>query len=238
MVFLDKYEWNLTSSILGTVLTEPVQGIKSGFNYPYNWKKHFNFYNLNPNSITEKQAEKRPLLLLHGDYHNQSAWLSFAEKIKGSNLGPVYTVNLPNGNISINDYEIIHKKILLIKSQYKHHGQDNIKIDLIGHSRGGILAHRMAWTTLNVDGEIYWNRSDDIGKIIKIGSVLSQEEINHITRVDPNFSHRLYEITGQYDALLKDVSLCLPNHQVIVSRGHLGLLYSDYVHQLIMRWLL
>lgn len=239
--FLQKHKFYVTAMVLGTLLLEPFQAIKAGCISPASWKKHFNFYNMNPKTLSNEQLTKQPILLVHGNYHNQSAWISLAKKLRLSNLGPVYTVSLPNGSITLKDYEIIQSKIDEIKAQYKQYNVNNIehdiKINIIGHSRGGYLAHRMAWTTLRADGKQYWGSSNDIGKVIKIGSVLDQEEISHIQNQDPDFRDRVYEITGQYDILETDKSLCEDSHMDTVNSGHLGLLYSSQTHQRIIQWL-
>lgn len=229
--FLCKHRWFLTAAVLGTFLTEPWQTIKASLMWPTSWKKHFNFYNLNPKTLTKDQLKHRPILLLHGSHHNQSAWLSLAKKLKKSNLGPVYTINL-TGNDS--DYDLINLKILQILSIYRHYNIKDIKIDLVGHSRGGFFAHQMAWFTLSADGQAC---SKNIGKVIKIGDVLEQEHINQIVRQDPNFRQRIYEIIGTHDILVTDPSLLPSNQQKQIQIGHLGLLYSSKTHQSVIDWL-
>lgn len=234
--FLKKHNWFVTSMVLGTFLIEPWQAIKAGFMNPTSWKKHFNYYNMNPIVLTEGQSKQQPILLIHGNYHNQSAWISLAKKLKLSYFGPVYTVNLPNGSITQKDFEIVQKKIEQIKSQYKQFNVNDIKINLVGHSRGGAVANLIAWTTCR-ENKLFWNRSNDIGKIIKIGSVLDQEEVNEHNNRYSDFNERVYEITSKFDVLETDQSLCPLNHTEIVNSGHLGLLSSTKTHERIIQWL-
>lgn len=236
VTFLKKKEWYLTAMVLGTLLYEPWQALKAGFLNLANLKKPFNFYDMNPSALTNEHLNKQPILLLHGNYHNQSAWTNLAKKLKLHNLGPIYTVNLPHGDVTNKDYEIIQRKIDEIKAQYRQFNV-NIKINLVGHSRGGFLAGRIAWSTLMDDGKRYWSRSDDIGKIIRIGSVLDQEEISKIQKYDSNFRDRIYEITGHYDILETDLSLLPKNRTETIDSGHLGLLYSENTHQRIIQLL-
>lgn len=236
--YLWKHHWRATTVVLGTLLLEPWQAIKSSLAYPYNWKSHFNFYNLNPKRITEKQAKKRPILLIHGNFHNQSAWLELAKKFKELDLGPSYTVNLPSGNITDQDYTIIRDKLKEIKEQYKQYGVEDVIIDIVGHSRGGFLAQKMAWTSKELNGKVYWNRAEDIGKVIKVGATLDQEETSSLKRLDPTFNERVYEITGLHDVITTTPSLRPASHQKIVTTGHLALLYSPLTHQSIINWLL
>lgn len=221
--------------ILGTLLLEPWQAIKSALMSLALLKPHFDFYNTNPVTLTKEQSNKQPILLIHGNYHNESAWISLAKKLKSSNLGPVYTVRLPNGDVTDKDFEILNKKTEQIKAQYKKFNVNNIKINLVGHSRGGFLAGRMAWTALKGDGKRHWARSEDIGKVVTIGSVLDQEEINAIQGQDANFGNRICEITGKYDVLITDQSLLPVNCKEVIDSGHLGLLYSDRTHRRVIQ---
>lgn len=226
--FLEKHDYRVVAMILGTFLIEFWHAIKAGLTSPMSWKRHFNFYQMNPKKLTQEQLKKHPILLIHGNYHNQSAWISLAKKMKSCGLGPVYTVNLPNGVITYRDYEIIQKKIDEIKNHYQQFGIDNIKINVIGHSRGGCLAHGIAWIALK-------NGSEEIGKIIKIGSGLNSSEREHLE--DPAFNARVYEMMGKYDILETHQSLRSESHVKTIDSGHLGLLYSSQTHQSIIDWL-
>lgn len=234
--FIWKHEWYTTASVLSTLLLEPWQAIKAGFLSVANWKSHFNYYDMNPITLMEDQLKKQPILLIHGNYHNQSAWLDLAKELQLQNIGPVYTVNVPNREITEVDYEIVQKKIDEIKEQYKNHNSD-IKINLIGHSRGAYLAHQFSWWNKYYDGKFFWNRSEDIGKVIKIGQVLKQKEIDTIQKWYPDFKDRVYEITGKYDFLYSPQSFLQDTHKKEIDMGHLGLIYSPDTHQQIIKWL-
>lgn len=224
IVFLRKRGWHATAMIFGTLLIETWQSIKSGCACPLGWKKNFNYHNLNPLTITADQAAKPPTLLIHGNFHNQSAWLHLAKKLNKRNVGPVYTVNLPHGAITDHDYAIISNKIEQIQSHYKQHNQDKIKINVVGHSRGGFVAYKMAW------------RNDRIGKVIKVGSVLDQEEIDRLQNA-VEIRNSIYEITGRHDVLVRGESLCHPNQLATSNTGHLGLLYCNRTQEQIIQWL-
>lgn len=235
--FLRKHKFFTTALVFGTLLSEPWQSIKAGFISLVSWKKHFNFYNLNPFILTESQVKKRPILLIHGNYHNQSAWLNLAKKLKESDLGPVYTVNLPSGKVTHKDFEIIERKLEQIKFQYQQKGISNIKVDIVGHSRGSSLAHLIAWTADKGDRNRYLYKSETIGKVIKIGSSLEFDEITQIQRIDPQFNNRVYEIVGQHDILVTNPSLFPPDRQKTIQVGHLELLFSSQMHQTVIQWL-
>lgn len=215
--FLRKHKLRVLALILGTLLLEPWQAIKAGFSFA-SWKKHFNFHEMNPKALTAEQLKQQPILLIHGNLHNQSAWLSLAKKLKNNYLGPVYTVNLPSGRITHKDFEIIQRKIEQIKEQYKQ----DIKINIVGHSRGGNIARHLALTKTN------------IGKVITLGAAFTQDEINAL---DPQFRHRIFDITGSHDILVTNPSLLPLQNQATILTGHLGLLYSSKVHKHVIEWL-
>lgn len=235
--FLKRRGWSDLSSVLGTILVEPWQALKAGLMEAASWKKPFNFYGMNPQVLTEEHLKRRPLLLIHGNYHNQAAWLSLAKTFQAHALGPLYTVNLPSGLITQKDYQLIQSKIEEIQAQYQHHHVDRVKIDLIGHSRGAFLAFRLAWTIPKERGHRMWQRNEAISHVIKMGSTLNLREIEKLQEVDPHFRDRLYELVGTQDILEPKPSLLSPQHQKIIETGHLKMLTSLEAHETILQWL-
>lgn len=237
VVFLKRLGWNDLSSVLGTILVEPWQALKAGILELASWKEPFNFYGMNPQVLTEEHLKQRPLLLIHGNYHSQAAWLSLAKTFQSHALGPLYTVNLPSGWITQKDYQLIQHKIEEIQAQYQYQHVDRVKIDLIGHSRGAFLAFRIAWTTPSQRGHRRWQLNESISHVIKMGSALSKREINKLQSVDPHFQDRLYEIVGTQDILEPKPSLLSPQYQKIIKTGHLKMLTSREAHETILQWL-
>jgi len=205
-----------------------------------NLKKDFNYYNLNPKALDEKYADQEPILLIHGNYHNQSAWLSLTHKLKKENFGPVYTVNLPGGCVTEADDNIIKNKIEHIQSQYAKLNRPDVKINLIGHSRGGYMAHRCAYK-ITIEGKVYFRHSaelkKEIGKVISIGTVVDEYDINNCQRSDPDFNKRYFEITGDNDILARESSLLSDTQKKAIPVGHLELIYNQDTHQQIIHWL-
>lgn len=209
---LQKKGWNTTGCVLGTFLTEPFQSLKAGFLKPLGWKSHFDFYNLNPTTLTDEQKRQNPILLLNGDSHNQSAWLALAPKLPSTRA--VFTVNTLNGENDEENFLLIPKKMKEIASLF---GRD-VKFDLVGHSNGGDVAHKLARRPAT---------KDLINKIILVGMV---------TKELPE-SPLVYEIVGKHDVILPTPSQRPPTHQKIIHCGHLGLLYNEESHNQILQWL-
>lgn len=228
--FLYRHQWHTLAIVLGTLLQEPFQVLKAGFTLPANWKKEFNYHGMNPKSLTDAQLKKRPILLIHGNLHNQTAWIELSKKLQRTDLGPVFTVDLPSGEVTEKDCDIVDKKIQEIKSLYEKRGISGINVDLVGHSRGCYIAHRRAYTD-NQNGNRIWSLKPDMGKVILIGTPLDSTEIDQIKGIDPNYLNRIYEITGQFDVLVREKSLLPANNHLELKTGHLGLLYSSAMHR-------
>ena len=234
---LQSKDFFVTSLVVGTLLTEPLEALKAAALSFSMLKKRFNYYGMNPVTLTPEQLKRNPVLLIHGNYHNQSAWIPLAKELQKNNLGPIYTVNLPSGKITQKDIEIIEKKIEQIKMQYKQHNIDDIKIDLVGHSRGSTLAQMRTWWMYEDKGNEYtlrWKLHNDIRKIITLGTVVEYHD--YVKSGDSNCNDRIHEITGQYDILAKDARSAFKKKKII-NAGHLGLLYSQKTHSQIVEWL-
>jgi hypothetical protein len=139
--FLDKHELDVVGLTVGTLAIEPVEAFLFGLKAPLGLAKDFNILGLNPKILTKEQTAYPPLLLLHGNYHNQSAWLPLAEYFKRKGYpGPIFTVNLNSGDLCTGDDKIIANKMKSIKKLYKAQNVSDIKINVIGHSRGAQIA--------------------------------------------------------------------------------------------------
>lgn len=80
--------------------------------------------------------------MLHGNLHNQSAWLPLAAFLHSNKyLGPIFTVNLPSYDVTDTDRAIIEHKLNEIKQLYVEKNMFDVNITLIGHSRGAGLAY-------------------------------------------------------------------------------------------------
>lgn len=112
---------------------------------------------LYPTAIFHKDPKKslqlgqRPILLVHGYFHNSSAWQYVKWRLQHANLGPIYTINLGNPLTlkSIAEYaSLVQNKVDFI---VKETGCD--KVVLAGHSMGGIICAEAA-THLDKDHHI------------------------------------------------------------------------------------
>lgn len=78
----------------------------------------------------------RPILLLHGLFHNRSCWWLVKARLARAGLGPIYSLNLNTWRSDVEPLtELVADKVDQIRMA---HGVE--QVDLIGHSMGGILA--------------------------------------------------------------------------------------------------
>ncbi len=216
--------------------SEPLANCRASLSYLLGFIPQLNFYKLNP-QLSNKESKLNPTLLLHGNYHNQSAWLAFAKHMQGESMGPLYTVNLASGAYSRDDKTVINDKIEQIKKQYTQLGRNDVKINLIGHSRGAVMAFYMSLptNTWNIDATGNFvmiskpkNWRDDIGLTIRLAHPTTEYEKKLIL---PPMQNSLYDITAKEDTLITTQSALSPSHQFNYDCGHLSLLYLPAVHQ-------
>ncbi|WP_305043034.1 esterase/lipase family protein [Geoalkalibacter sp.] len=88
-----------------------------------------------PESKPAHQAG-RPILLLHGLFHNRSCWWLVKRRLARAGLGPIHVMNL---NTWRSDVEPLTERVADKVDQLRMaHGV--AQVDVIGHSMGGILA--------------------------------------------------------------------------------------------------
>lgn len=240
--FLRSYDMRNVSNVVGTQLLEPWSSFKSALLIPLGWVNKFQFFGLNPDRLTPEQAKKKPLLLIHGNMHNQSAWLPFVKYIQNSYDGPIYTVNLNNGPLTENDRLILDAKIKEILAQYAEHGNYDVQIDIVGHSRGARMAFYAAldpscWR-IDENGKpkvlpskVEWRH--EIGNIVRIGYPLKRKQD---TWLDELMRSRIYEIDGLHDCIVDERSLADPSHLAQIDCGHLELMHAEETFARILRW--
>lgn len=236
--------YKVTSFVLASFLGEPLATFKSSFCYPVGYRNQFNYFGLNPISLSPEQTEKRPILLLHGNYHNQSAFLFLAKILSEKDLGPVYTLNLHSGPLTEKDTDLIQEKIHQIQSQYEIYGK-KVKIDLVGHSRGAEMAFCMGmdkscWEitpegNIVIDNENF-EKNPHIGRVIRLGLSTSD---SYRDQIDEKYLEEIYEIDAEFDLIREhdEISHQDPTHRLELPCGHVGLLQTEEALEQIADWL-
>lgn len=211
---------------------------------PIGWKQSFNFFELNPLTLTKAQSQKRPTLLLHGVLHNQGIWLYLAKTLQSRDLGPIFTMNIPFSITSIknsieNSFYAIDKKIIAIQQLYLKWSAEPISINIVGYSAGALFAY---FTSLD---QTCWSFDSTSGFPWPSRSMISNPNIHTVicigSRLHPSMPN-MYEIVGEEDILvppLLDETLQNEGKQKTVRCGHLNLLFStitiDHIFQILSR---
>ena len=203
------------------------------------------FRNLEKKDLKEPtQAQKTPLLLIHGLYHNSSAWSFFKKELSKQSVGPIFTINLNNPFGSIVEHaQKVQAKIDQIKALTLRND-----IVLVGHSMGGLVACQYAF---NPDV----NKNTEVKQIITLGTPLEGTYTAYLgfgkscreMRRNSSFINHLNEQIGQatnipflHIASMKD-AIILPNSSALLLKNnrakrikvfnlsHLSLLYSKKI---------
>ncbi len=95
--------------------------------------------------------EAKPVLLIHGYLHNNSAWGHYCRELVEAGYGPIYAVNLGNPLKSIDEHaELVAEQIQQLEGW-----------SIIGHSLGGVVAC-----------EVAMRFPERVDKVITLGSPL------------------------------------------------------------------
>lgn len=238
---------HLSAKIVGTLVSEPYQTTKLVYFSLFSFQDELENYGINPKFLTQKQAKASPILLLPGFYLKGSTFLPLIESIKQSGLhNPIYTVYLGGGDFQKSELHKVDEKIEEIKKQYLQMNKKNVKVDLIGYSRGACIAFCSGLNkknfALSETGPIVWgiNNKDalnsDIGKVILIGGNVTSRFGLSID-LKSLYASSIFEIRGSRDFLDPFTSQLPPQQQCTFNSGHLDLLFSDSVHKKVIEWL-
>ncbi|MDF1646527.1 MAG: hypothetical protein P1U61_06075 [Legionellaceae bacterium] len=119
-----------------TLLSEPVNAVFAGIRM----QKGLSDYPINPTSLNEVQRSQIPVLLIHGDQHDDTAFAPLLYKLYQEKYeGPIFTVNIPNMQDEGERSRIIDTKINEIDRLYdykKRGNEKHIRCLCIGHSSG------------------------------------------------------------------------------------------------------
>ena len=225
--FMRKMEWYWAASVFGALLWEPKISIQTGTAINQGRVDKFQAYGMNPEVIKDK--EKTPTLALHGKNGSQGMFLLLGKYFQEHDMGPLFTVNLSEGELKEKDLGVINAKIEEIQSLYGR----KVKINFIGYSLGAELAlyaafHKDSWR-IEERGRCFlspvskWRK--EVGKIIRIGSMTLQNEWKMLS---DEMKISIYEIRGKDDIHMPEPSYAKNQYQVD-GVGHVGLVTSSLV---------
>lgn len=227
--FFRGQNWQGVARVFAALAWEPITSIWAGMDISRGKGQIFNLHGMNPTSLTTEQKGKNPVLLLHGRDGSQGMFTAMGAFFKSEEIGPVFTINLADGELTEDDYVVVNGKIEEIQKLY---GRE-VKVDLVGYSRGAELAFYMAlpkekWSMDGLGRCLMFPASEwrsVIGKVIRIGSMTLPEEWNKITS---EMKQNVYEIRSRDDLHMPEKSYA--NHcYEIEGVGHVGMVSSPLV---------
>jgi pimeloyl-ACP methyl ester carboxylesterase len=241
MEWLEKKCGIVSARVIGTLLLEPVAALRAGMGILFHsCVKTPHFHNVNPTTLKPEQLLVNPVLVIHGNYSDPSMYSSVAKALKNSYGPAVFTVKLKHGDLTEEDRIRVNTRIEEIKALFRKYGKNDVKIDLVGHSRGAIVANDLShehWH-YNANGNVQvdegfddWTAREDIGKTIIMG--------NHGLRAAAA-PEKFFEINGNRDFLIfnaaeineyAQLALREPDHYHMVPAAHAELLYSTPAHK-------
>ena len=211
----------------------------------------FEDYGANPKILTRKAALRPATILVHSSESNQGQWRPLLRSVeKQSGLGPLFTFNYKDGD----ELDLLKQKIIEIKALYKNAGVDEVIINLVGHSLGGIASAEYAFSP-----EI-WIEGTRVGKVITIAARLKNIDnvldtpyyayalptLKRIENIFPKIEENsrnveFFTIAAENDWLVPEQSVLIAkdtSHKAIIPEvGHVTIPQSDITNNLIIKWL-
>ena len=191
----------------------------------------------------------RPVLLVHGYLNSGAVWFFHRMRPKAMGFGPVYTIHLGHPFQSIRTYaEKVQRRAEQIAEEA---GRKDLV--LVGHSMGGLVSSYYAailapegtvTDVVTIGSPLGGTPMARIGlgpnaREMEPGSELSKEVW---AAIEKSRGVRFFHIAARPDLLVMPPSAALPGkdpsrHFVLDDLGHVGLLFSNRVSQLIGNWI-
>lgn len=186
---------------------------------------------------SEEVGEQTPTLLCHGYLHNSSAWIYFRYRMKLAGRKNVFTIDLGNPFLSIEEYaKKIDKKVKEIR---KLTGREDIHF--IGHSMGGVVcsyyATHMAESAGNVKSIITLGSPLNGTRVRGLGKGAQQmryqsEFITSLRNKMINSDIPFYHVGSKSDMIIRPASSTVIKKNkftMFENLGHVSYIFSDKV---------
>lgn len=211
--------------------------------YPLKWRRH-------RSAAKAEVIYHRPILLVHGFMHNQSAWSWLRRQFKMEKLGPVYSINLqPNGS-SIEEFA---RQIALKADEIQRETGQN-QLILIGHSMGGVVcsyyAEQIAEKGRVTDLITLGSPLDGSRPAVIPGKAACARELRPgsplltelAKRRAKSKGVRYYHVASLFDAMVLPTQSAwsgVPEERLMIlpGHGHMRLLFSKRVACQLVAWL-
>lgn len=209
-----------------------------GLNHLKGRETNFQYYDLNPNTLSQEQLRNKAVVLLHGSGGNQAQWLPLAQKLQQRNISPVFTLNF-------SEETRVQELDVKIREIQKLYGNNPLRIVLVGHSLGAITSANWLF---NYPEKV---ENVDVDKIISVAGRLKVTESNFrfffedlIPSINATFEKldpaKIYAIAGDHDILVPQAAIFVnqPNQRLLLeNEGHLSVQQAEATMNQIIEWL-
>jgi PGAP1-like protein len=218
---------------------------KFGMGYYWGRQEPFTYYNCNPQKITDPQLPAT--FLLHASQSNQGEWLPLLASLENKKDTYVFSHNFNDDDAQ----QALIEKIGQIRALYLAAGAETVRINLVGHSLGGIVAAEYAFDNSSaIEGTT-------VEKVITIAArlknidrpadlpfypycylILQRIDILNEKIESNRGAVKLYTIAAENDWLLPRECVLVGDEQAIIpSCGHVLVTHSEETHKKVIEWL-
>ena len=203
-----------------------------------------------PRKTNSSAGSNKPILLIHGYWHNQTGWFLLRRRLVRAGFGPIYSLNLFPVLSSIEHFG--NQVAVLVEQITKKEGSK--ELTLIGHSMGGLVAAYYA-ERLAPPGQVTdiitlgtpfgGTRTAALGYGVCIEQMLPNSpflaDLSYWMQRGKGTYY--YHIGTEWDGMIIPACSAFSGHPKasciwLQNEGHMGLLYSSIVTRQVIEWLL
>lgn len=238
---LKKRDFQSLSVIQGMILLEPHAIIRAGW---YSTSKYAGDPKSYGFEMFKSQLRKRPVLLLHGAVGSWNYLGDLATKLNQAGI-PVFVINLGAGGPTENRRQQIWDKIDQIRALYLYvYNEELPQVDIVAHSMGANLAYAALFDAncsfINSEGCLQFyadcTAHPAVGTVITIANPLEKVEVEKLQRI--NKIDSFFNIIAKFDAIMghKQPGFIgdLAHHAEEVDAGHIGIVFNEKAHKIIV----
>ena len=180
-----------------------------------------------------------PVVLVHGYGHNRSAWFLFAERLRSAGIAEIDTINY---DVLLSDIPLLGSRLRAkVEHVLERTGAD--RVDLIGHSLGGMVARWMiqecgGWDLVRTCVTVATPHEGTTTAALGAGRIASQlrpksRVIRRLSDTMRQSDVRWVAFYSNIDVLIQPASsaklahpLARADNVLVKDRGHFGILFS------------
>ena len=203
-----------------------------------------------PRKTNSSAGSNKPILLIHGYWHNQTGWFLFRRHLVRAGFGPIYSLNLFPVSSSIEHFG--NQVAVLVEQIRKTTGSKELA--LIGHSMGGLVAAyyaerlappRQVTDIITLGTPFGGTRRAALGKGVCVEQMLPNSpflaDLSYWIQRGNGTCY--YHIGAEWDGIIVPACSAFSGNPKasciwLQNEGHMGLLYSPAATRQVIAWLL